>query len=276
LSSLISLIQVLITNLVSALLSPFKNFSPVIGLSVVSVIAGLLLILAYKKISFQSAITKTKRNIHASLLESVVFRHDTVQCLRAQRQMLFSGVKYLLLAIPPLLILAIPSLFFLAELQTRYGYRSLRSNEPMIVRAQFSDLKLINDATLTVDEGVIVAGPVRVSQSSEVFWRISSSKNGLYQASLKISGVPVITQLISVGESVRRLNPIHYYFGWHQLLFPLDIEVSSPKDTLRLIEFSYPDSKLSFLSMNISWVFVFLIISMCTGLLLSRILGIEV
>jgi len=276
LSRAIEFIQVAVRHLVNGVLSPFNNFSATIGLSVISIIAGLLLILAYKKISFQGAIAKTKRNIHGALLESIVFKHDTFQCLQAQRRMFFSGGRYLLLAVPPILILAIPSIFLLAELQTRYGYRSVKSGESFIVHAKVKNPKLVNATELIVDPAVSVAGPVRSLKTSEIYWRLSADKSGVFNATINVSGVPVISQQIAVGESVERLAPEHYYSGWQQLLFPLDISSNAPKDAFNQIQFSYPERKLSFLGFEMNWVFIFLIISMCAGLVVSRILGIEV
>lgn len=275
-SRAIEIIQVGVRSLVNGVLAPFNTFNPTIGLSVISVIAGILLILAYKKISFQAAIAKTKKTIHAALLESIVFRHDTFQCLSAQRRMFLYGGRYLLLAIPPILILAIPSIFLLAELQTRYGYRPVKSGETIIVRAKVKDPKLLNSTVLSVDPEVEVAGPVRSIKSSELYWRLSSQKTGVYHAIIKVGGVPAISQEIAVGQGVGRLGPEHYYSGWHQLLFPLDITSNVTRDSFSQIQFSYPATELNFLGFEMNWVFVFLIVSMCAGLALSRVLGIEV
>ncbi|MFH0943649.1 MAG: hypothetical protein V2A76_00470, partial [Planctomycetota bacterium] len=55
---------------------PFRGMSPVVGLVVISLIAGVLLLLMFKYTSPQDAIANTKRRLWGNLHEIRLFQDD--------------------------------------------------------------------------------------------------------------------------------------------------------------------------------------------------------
>lgn len=273
-SSAVSLIQTVLQYMLDLVLGPLSGFPPEIGLTVISIIVGAVFLFVYGRISFQSAIAKTKKAIHASFLESILFRHSVRQSLNAQRNMLLGGLKYLLLAIPPFLIMALPCIFLLAELQTRYGYRSLAVGESLLVRAHSADSKLINKIALTADDKISVTGPLRIPKDSEVFWRLVPNERGEYQAKLTVNGNLAAAHPLFIENNFSRVTPHLYSNGWSRLLYPSNF--NPEKSIINELEFFYPGRKLDFFGFKLQWIFPFLIVSILTGVVFSRIFKVQI
>lgn len=260
-------------TIVDTILAPFMLLPPVAALVVISIIFGVALVPVYGKISSQARIRRVKRDIHAAVLECVLFRKQLAVCLRAQVRMFWGGMRYFGLAVPPILILAIPCVLLLAQLNLYFGSRGFTPGEHAVVSAQLNKGVALRNVALTTDSSALITPPVRVQEPAEVTWRIDSANDGVVGLRLTIDGAEVVQKNLIVGESRAALAPIVSADFWESLLYPGD--VSLPPSITRLTV-SYPERSLPFLGLETNWIIIFLVVSILSGLFASRFFGIEV
>ena len=274
-------VNLVITSLFTALLSPFSPLSPIWGLLAISLAAGVLLALLYGKLSNQRALKKVKRSISAGIFESVLFRHDLKTSLKAQAAMLWGGVKYFSLAIPPILVLIIPSVVVLAQLNLRYGARALQSGEVAVVTLRMKNEDALFEAEVTAPQGVDITPPLRDLDHLEVSWRIDNRRS-ITMASPSTSWLAISVAGASASQplylkSQPALLPTQLHTNpWWQFLYP----GGSVPETLRAyvssISITYPEQVMSLSGVHTNWLVLFALVSIVAGFVASRIFGIEI
>jgi uncharacterized membrane protein (DUF106 family) len=274
LNSLLTAFNSAVTYGFDLLFKPFSAFSPVVGLTVVSIIAGVLLLLAYGKVSNQAALKRVKANIHAALLESVLYRHDLRTSLRAQGRMLRYGGAYFLRAVPPLIILAIPCLIVLAQLNLRYEARGLRVGEPAIVNLTVVDAKLLEKVRLVPSDGLVATPPVRLPSEKKVFWRIEPTSPGAKNAVVDFQGDDgALSAPIAVGETRKALTLRASASWWNAILYPSSVTLPSSVSDFSI---AYPSRTLKVFGIKLHWIVFFFLVSLVAGLAASKIFHIEI
>lgn len=275
-SSLLFTVQQVIGAAIDIALESLRGLGAFGSLFVVSAVAGALLVLVYGKVSFQSAIRSVKRQIAAALLEVALFRHTPSVCVAAQGRLLLGGVRYLLLAVPPLVILAAPVMVLMSHLNLWYGYRGVYPNEAWIVEAEFADPALLMNSVLEGDSSIEIVGPVRDLRAQRASWRIKlrATDPGQIAVPLRLkSAERVIEELPLVrGERIARIEPTRSQ-GWTGVLYPSRAPLPA---SLRSLAFGYQARDIGCRGVRCSWVVWFFGISLLSGLLLSRVCKIEV
>lgn len=250
------------------------NFlSPFWSLAVISIISGIILLLIYGKLSNQERLKQVKRQIYGSLLESIIFRHDVGLSLKSQAKMFGYGLYYLLLAVPPILILSVPCIFLLAQINLYYGARPLHVGERVIVRAKVNDAKALYQVALSPSAGLISTPPVRVEESKEIVWRLEAKEPSPQAVALQIGERAVQTTVV-VGDGVLPLISQSFSTWWWQLLYPSDV-LRQATDVISELTITYP-SRYYKVWGEWSWISVFLLISILSGLVASRIFKVEI
>ena len=100
-STVMSLINGILGPVFDLLLYPFRGMHPLVGLTVVSAIAAVGMLLGYKATSNQPAIERVKRKIAAGLFEIRLFNDDLYAILRAQGSILRNNLEYMRLNLVP-------------------------------------------------------------------------------------------------------------------------------------------------------------------------------
>jgi hypothetical protein len=262
-----------ILNLLGDLfLGPFAGLQT-LGLILFSLLAGVLLLWVYGKVSMQSRIKKVKRGIMASLLESVLFRHDIRSTLAAQGKMFLGGARYLGLAVPPLLILIIPCILLLAQLNRYFGLDSLPLKSPVLVRAYAAHEDALFSLGLQAKgEGISVSKPVRDSSNLEMLWRVTPKHSGDQALELSL-GSEALPLEIKSGKVQAPIWSVATRSSLEQLLFP-----DGPKlpQEVQSLSIEYPQKEYSLFGLRMHWVLWFFVLSLCSGLLASRYLKVEI
>ena len=70
--------------MVDGLLYPFRDFPPIVGLTLVSLLTAIGLLIVFKHTSNQKALEAVKRKIHAGLFEIRLYNDDFRSIMRAQ------------------------------------------------------------------------------------------------------------------------------------------------------------------------------------------------
>ena len=263
------------------LLWPFRHLAPIWGLVFLSVVSGIVLLLLYGKISNQAGLKAVKRSIFSFVLESVLYRHDLRLCLRAQGRMFLAACRYFAYAVPPILILAVPCILVLAQLNARYDQRGLTVGEEALISLRLASGQPLRDVQIDVPPQVQVSTPVRSIEEHEVTWRMKLTS--------PLSGDPKVRLSVPGRESLERpiySNNSHDQAGMFQGAF----ESTSPWWTVLyprwsgfrkigwIDEFSvaYPAVDYALLGLPMHWIIVFLLVSIVSGLIGSKIFGVEI
>ena len=90
------------------ILAPFGHGFAAFDLLVWPVLAGVVALLVYKKISDQAGIRRAKDRIMVHLLEVVLYRDDLVGVLKSTARALAYNVVYLAHNVLPLLVMFVP------------------------------------------------------------------------------------------------------------------------------------------------------------------------
>ena len=247
-----------------------------LSLILVAAVFGILLVPVYGRVSPQRQIAQAKKRIFAALFESVIFRRSSALSLKAQAKMGFNGLKYFCLAIPPILILAVPCLIVLAQCNLFFGLRGISPGIPTLVVAHLADSSDPKNVSLSSVAGIDISGPVRDLQQSEVAWRIVVSET--FKESLE---APIITLAaeagtlsfpLQIGDTNRKVYPLNSASFLDNLFYPTDLKTPP---WIKSLEVRYPERTLNYGSFSTHWVLLFLVVSIISGYIASKFLGVE-
>jgi hypothetical protein len=244
-----------------------------LGFILVSAVLGVALVFLWGRVSNQEGIRGVKRSIYTRLLESVLFRHDLKLSLAAQGHTFGLALRYLLLAVPPLIILSIPCILVLAQLYRYYGAAPVSPGKWILVQAMVADKDAAGSLELSTEaEGVAVLGPLREVNSHLLVWRVDVNKSTPASLSFLMNGQEVLAHQLKVPGSTGPVSGHYSQPGLESLLFP-----SPPLPAaLRSIKFSYEDAKISLLGFRMHWVLAFFLVSLIAGLIGARVLKVSV
>jgi hypothetical protein len=254
----VELFNSLVTALFDALLYPLNFLGASWSVFLVSIIAGIALLVIYGKVSNQQAIKKVKKSISAGIYE-----------------MFWGGLKYFGLAIPPILILMIPCLLILAQLNLRYGVRPLDIGESTIISVQVSDDSALFSAELKAPEGTIATPPLRDLDSHTVSWRIDAKSKVTDKAIIQI-GEQTVEQEILVATSKSKIPTEISTSPLWQFLYPGAEIPTQAKNLIKGITISYPEKTLTLFGLTSNWIVIFLVVSILAGIVGSKFLKVEI
>lgn len=274
-SSLIDVLHRIVEPVVAWLVELSSILGDTWALILISAVAGVLLALIYGRISFQQRLRSVKKDIHGCMLESVLFRHSPVLALRSQGRMLIGGIRYFLLAVPPIVILAVPCIFIFGQLNAWFGYRALDVRGSVLLRAQVTSPAAVESASLRADEGMEVVGPLKDAITRELTWRIDPKQAGLHSIAVQSGAGETVTIELPVGtEGLQRIDPVVSQHAVDRLLFPAHRAARLPS-SFEQIQVIFPEREISFLGLHSHWIITFLIVSLLAGFLAAKVAGVE-
>ena len=233
------------------------------ALIVISLILGVLLAIIFGWISPQARVRAVKHKISATILEAILYRHDTRVSLAAQARLLRYASWYLLLALPPILVLALPTLFFMGHLNELFGYRMPTSGERIIVQASAASMPEVE----LVATGSLIATPtLHLPAEKSLAWRLDRTSAAAASVTIGASNFDL---------SGVRLSPLVSSSWWKRLLYPATAAPALPS-SLEQVSFSFPARSFNLVGHEFSWITIFLIVSLISGYMTARIRGIAI
>ena len=88
---------------INGALLPFRGVSPMVGLTVFSLVSDVAMLYVFKWTSDQEGLDLVKRKIYAGIFEIRLFNDDMRAILAAQRDILRYNLSYLRLSLRPLM-----------------------------------------------------------------------------------------------------------------------------------------------------------------------------
>lgn len=255
-----------------ALLTPFQGLIPLAGLTFISLLTAVFVLLVYRKTSNQEGITAVRRRIVASLLEMRLFRDDLLVVLRAQGQVVRASLRYFGYSLVPLAWILLPLVVLFVHLDRVYGYDPLEPGESAIVTVRARD---VGDLHLEAGSGIAVETPsLRRIGSGEADWRIRGLTPGEHLLRVQGAGREV-TKRVMVGVGPTPLASTRPSSGILDELFHPG-EAPLPRDApVQAITVGYRRADVAFLGWRMNWVIPFLGLTIVFGFTLQRPLGVK-
>lgn len=275
-------INSLLSTLFDALLSPFRGLNPLVGLTLVSLVVAVAMLLVFKHTSNQKALDQIKRNIHASLFEIRLFNDDLVAIMRAQVDIVRHNLTYIRLSLWPLIWMIVPLVLILAQLQFHYAYRGLRPGEPVLLTVHLKGAgpAPIYDpkpkASVEPGSGVKVETPsVWIPLERQLVWRISGEQEGDHEITIHVDGASE-TKTVRVRDDVVRRSPLRVGSNlFDQIIYPAEPPLGS-SSPIASIELDYPDRDIEVLGVGMHWMIIFFGLSMIFAFTLRRPFGVTI
>lgn len=267
-------------SLLDFFLAPFNEFHPIVGLTVISILTGIVMVLIYRFTSNQEAIRKVKNQIKIHFMEIRVYKEDMTQTLIAQKKILTNNFKYMALSLKPGLLLIFLIIFILAPLNVRYGYLPLKLGDSFIVTVKTIPGKSPVDLNITLDAPDAVeveTPPLRLVEEREINWRLKAKKAGEHVLQFLLPTDARIGKEIVIDQNgLAKIAPEMRQEGILAALYN-PIEVPLPKNgLLEEVKINYPPRYFDMLGgWTTDWLVIFILISLGSGFLVKNLLKIE-
>src|SRR5688500_11646276 len=158
--------------------------------TLIALVTGVVMLLAFKYTSNQAAIKRTRNGIKANLLALSLFKDSVLVGLRAQGGILLGAVRLMMLAIVPILVMLVPMSLLLGQMALWYQARPLQVGEEAVVTVHLkegssamADVVLVPSSAITT-----VVGPVRVPAKDMVCWSVVASEAGSHPLAFDAGG----------------------------------------------------------------------------------------
>lgn len=268
-------------GLVGAALSPFRSLPPIVGLSVVSLVAAIGMLLVFRATSNQQAIAAVKRRIHAGVFEIRLFNDDLRAMFGAQRDVLRHNLTYLRLSLAPMAWMLVPLVLLIAQLQFYYGYDGFSPGQSALVKVRLNEGASPSSRTapaiaLEAPPGLRVETPlVWIPSEREAAWRIGMDQAGDYELTVALDGRSV-TKQVRVSNQVGWRTPERLEAGFlNQLLYPAEAPIES-EVPIEAILVAYPEREINLLGYGTHWMIAFFVLSLVFAFALKSRFGVVI
>lgn len=265
------ILNVVLGGFVEILLYPFRTLPPIVGLTAVSVLTAIAMLLVFKATSNQEGVKRVKRQISATIFEIRLFNDDPRAVLRAQGDILKHTLRYIGLNLVPLLWMIVPLVLLIVQLQFHYGYGGLEAGSPAIVTVKLRANAAQADPDLSLEEsaGIRVETPMLwIPSEREADWRISATHPGEHTLRVRL-GDATFDKSVRVSSSLGRRSPVRPSGFWGQAVYP--VEAPLPHDgPVESIAVAYPEGLVSVFGWEVHWIIVFFVLTMVLAFALQR------
>ncbi|MEK7756382.1 MAG: hypothetical protein AAB385_04140, partial [Planctomycetota bacterium] len=248
-----------------AVLSPFPVW---VGLTVISAVTGVVMLIAFRHTSNQKAIGKVKDDIKANLLALKLYKDELRVTFLSQARLLWAIVRLQRYVLTPVLVMALPMLLALAQMGIRYQWRPLRSGEQTLIKMQFAlatgksvEVSIEPHPGMVVEVGPVPGGDLWV-------WRVHGGAPGRHTLKFHVAGESTIEKELVVGDGFERVSALRPSGRWTEQLFhPVERRLAVGSQ-VRSIEILYP-SVDSCVHGADYWVVYFFVVSMLVALVFA-------
>lgn len=268
-----------LTGLFDLVFLPFRSLPPVWGLTVVSLVTGLIMLWLWGKVSNQDAIKVVRDRIRGNLIGIRLFGDDLGLLFRLQGRIIGQTLVYMRYALFPMLILIVPVILVLTQLHLRYEARPLLPDEQAVVRVELREGVPVDGAVrLEVPAGVRVeTPPVHAASIHEVSWRIRAEEPGSYELQVHTAEGSLGKEL-RVGKEWGTTSPRRTGKGFFDLLLYSGEDPIPASSPVARIDVTYPaqDPPLTVFGFGIHWLVFFFVASLAFGFLFRKPFGVEI
>lgn len=221
-------------------LAPFGHRYAWFDLLVWPVLAGIVALLVYKRVSNQEGIARAKNGIAVHLLEVRLFGDDLVGVLVSTAKALGQNALYLGHNLLPMVVMFVPMMAIVVQLVAHYALAPLPKGSVDLLTVRVDPRAGVKptDLRLELPAGVALDAPPVRTPDGEVVWRIRAVADGDWVAKIHAGG-QVIEKRIAVGGDPRKV-PVMRTKSWEALLYPGEAGMPS-SSPLYSVALHYPD-----------------------------------
>lgn len=274
-TTLIAILNRLLTNAFTLLFWPFQNLNPVWALLFISFLTGIVMLWVFGKVSNQKAIERLRNQIRGNLLGVLLYQHDLKVVLRLHGLILRDTLFYLGHTLLPMLVLTVPLVPVLAQLNLFFSSRPLQPGEAAVVKLRLNDsAEGPAEVNLEGNSAVKVETPgVHIPSEREIAWRIRAAQLGAGQLIFRI-GQETVEKEVSVGGRWGAV-PERKTSNWLDLLLYPGEEPLESGQRAKSIEVRYQPLSLTVMGWDLHWLILFFILSIAVSFAFKGVLGVE-
>jgi len=268
-----------LTALIDLLMTPLSVLGPLWALFVISLLAGVLMLLIFRLTSNQAKIKEAKDRMQAHLLEVLLFKNSPRIILSAQKNLLRYNARYMKFALMPMLYMVLPVSLLLVHLDGWFEYRPLKAGESAIVSVKLSEEgpRLMSQIALEADKGLVVeTPPLRITETGEVDWRVRADTPGDHYVTLRTAGHSVRKKIVVSQEGFVRLTPSMVGTSVMDLILNPGEDPIEPDVFINKIEIGYPAREIRVFGWLNHWLVLFFVISIAGGFAFRKIMKTEI
>jgi hypothetical protein len=251
---------------VYAVLSPLPVW---LGLTLISAVAGVVMLVAFRYTSNQKAIGRARDDITANLLALKLFKDEIGVTFRSQGRILGALARLQWHMFRPVLIMLLPMLLLLGQMGVRYQWRPLQPGEVALI-CLYLDPAQTDVPAVTLEPSPalrVEAGPV--PGGGELVWRVRAGEPGRHRLRFDVAGTTLEKELV-VGGGFQRVSAERLAAHWtSQILHPTErlLPAGGP---VASIEIAYSGVHSYIYGAN-WWILYFFIVSMAFALLFKPV-----
>ncbi len=258
-------------NAPGRLLTGFMNAVPGwLSNTIISAVAGVVLLVMFKYTSNQKAIGKVRDGIKANMLALKLFKDSIGVTLKSQGQVFKGAFLLLFHSIRPMVFMIVPVVLLFAQLALYYQFRPMMPGEEALVTLELNgdaDEPMPNVRLVPSEAVEVVTGPVRVFSKREIVWKVQAKQAGLSDLSFQVAEQRVGKQL-AVGNGFMRVSPKRPGWKWLDILTNPEEVPFAGDSAVRSISIEYPPRD-SWTSGTNWWVLYFFVASMAFALIVK-------
>jgi hypothetical protein len=266
-------------GLFAAVFYPFRSMNPWVGMSVVSLLTAVLMLVVFRYTSNQEGIRAIKSRIQAYLLELRLYKDSLSTQFATQGRLLACLPKYIGYSSVPVLVMIVPLVFMMIQIDDWFGYERLQPGDTAVVTVRLQDGLEPSHLEIAAEAppGLAVDTPaLRIDRDGEVDWRVRAVKEGVHDLVIRVGSERVTKQVVVGG---RPLAPV----SWARVGGGMFEELSHPGEPaiartsqMKRIEVAYAGGRMSLLGWRVHWLVAFFVLSLVFGYLLKGLFKVEV
>ncbi len=261
---------------------PFRGMPAIVGLTVISLLISVVMLIGFRAVSDQDALEEVKRRIYGGVYEIRLYKDDLRTIFVAQIGILRETMTYFRLSMVPMLWMMVPILIIVSQLQFQYGYESLEPGQTVLLRVELTEeaaegVSATDGAGVSLDvpDGVRVETPlVWIPSLREAGWRIAAESPGEYELVISI-GEETLTKSMRVSGTTMLRSPIRPSSLLDQLIYPVEQPVPRGS-TAEAIRLDYVEAEINMFGWHTHWIIAFFILTMVFAFALAKPLGVKI
>ncbi|MCC9608029.1 hypothetical protein LOC69_19345 [Blastopirellula sp. JC733] len=276
LSNILSLLNTLANNTVGLLLEAIAYVPGWLSVGVIGAITGVLMLLAFKYTSHQSAIRHTRNQIKANLLGLSLFKDDLAIGLGMQVNLLKLAGMLLALSVVPMLVMIVPTCLLLSQLALWYQARPLYAGETAIVTVQGAANPAVIEQLQLSDSSAyrLAKGPVRVPEQQMACWEIEAVEPGRHELKFAL-GEDQIAKELAIGDGLMPVSLTRPASDWTDLLLHPREAPFSADSPVQSIAIDYPE-RSSWTYGTHTWLIAWFLVSMLAAFAAKPLLNVNI
>ena len=262
LTQLIVWINVLTNKLAGLLFAHIAHLPGWLSNTIISAVAGVLLLIIFKYTSNQAAIGKARDSIKANLLALRLYKDSIPVILKSQVKVFKGALLLLIHAIRPMLVMIVPVSLIFAQLGLWYQFRPLTVGEETVVTMSLKEDENSPWPTVKLHtKGVadITIPKTKIASKRQILWKIKVLQPGYKEITFHVDDQQINKQLV-VGNGFMKTAPQKPAWNWLDvLLYPAEKPFASDSP-VKSISIEYPN-RISKTCGADWWVLYFFLIS---------------